>query len=50
MRMIIGVAVNLHFIWALLRIFGRAILMAVLLSIWRDWIKDLNNQQESDAQ
>ena len=59
---LIGGAVRLPFIWTLLGIFGGMetfgllglflgpTLMAVLMSIWRDWIEDLNNPQEPDAQ
>ncbi|MEY3289602.1 MAG: hypothetical protein RLZZ419_1844 [Pseudomonadota bacterium] len=52
---LIGGAVKLPFIWTLLGIFGGMetfgllglflgpTLMAVLMSIWRDWINDINN-------
>ena len=58
---LIGGAVRLPFIWTLLGIFGGMetfgllglflgpTLMAVLMSIWRDWIEDLNNPQEPDT-
>ena len=55
---LIGGAVKLPFIWTLLGIFGGMetfgllglflgpALMAVLMSIWRDWVADMNKQQE----
>ena len=55
---LIGGAVKLPFIWTLLGIFGGMetfgllglflgpTLMAVLMSIWRDWIDDINKPQE----
>ncbi len=55
---LIGGAVKLPFIWTLLGIFGGMetfgllglflgpTLMAVLMSIWRDWIDDMNKPQE----
>ncbi len=55
---LIGGAVKLPFIWTLLGIFGGMetfgllglflgpALMAVLMSIWRDWIDDMNKPQE----
>ncbi len=58
---LIGGAVKLPFIWTLLGIFGGMenlgllgiflgpTLMAVLMSIWRDWIEDMNKLQESEA-
>ncbi|MFA5920905.1 MAG: AI-2E family transporter [Methylococcaceae bacterium] len=56
---LIGGAVKLPFIWTLLGIFGGMenfgllglflgpTLMAVLMSIWRDWIEDINKLQGS---
>jgi len=56
---LIGGAVKLPFIWTLLGIFGGMenfgllglflgpALMAVLMSIWRDWIEDMNKPKES---
>jgi predicted PurR-regulated permease PerM len=56
---LIGGAVKLPFIWTLLGIFGGLenfgllglflgpTLMAVLMSIWRDWIEDMNKSQKS---
>jgi len=58
---LIGGAVKLPFIWTLLGIFGGMetfgllglflgpTLMAVLMSIWRDWVEDLNNTQEPEV-
>jgi predicted PurR-regulated permease PerM len=55
---LIGGAVKLPFIWTLLGIFGGMetfgllglflgpTLLAVLMSIWRDWIEDINKPQE----
>jgi predicted PurR-regulated permease PerM len=55
---LIGGAVQLPFLWTLLGIFGGMenfgllgvflgpTLMAVLMSIWRDWIEDMNRQYE----
>ena len=57
---LIGSAVKLPFIWTLLGIFGGLenfgllglflgpTLMAVLMSIWRDWVEDMNRAQESE--
>ena len=59
---LIGGVVKLPFIWTLLGIFGGMetfgllglflgpTLMAVLMSIWRDWIEDLDNPPEPDTQ
>lgn len=59
---LIGGAVKLPFIWTLLGIFGGMetfgllglflgpTLMAVLMSIWRDWIEDMNKLQESEVE
>jgi len=58
---LIGGAVKLPFIWTLLGIFGGMetfgllglflgpTLMAVLMSIWRDWVEDMNNTQEPEV-
>ncbi|MDD1626256.1 MAG: AI-2E family transporter [Methylococcaceae bacterium] len=58
---LIGGTVKLPFIWTLLGIFGGMetfgllglflgpTLMAVLMSIWRDWIDDMNKPQESEV-
>lgn len=58
---LIGGAVRLPFVWTLLGIFGGVenfgllglflgpTLMAVLMSIWRDWIEDINKLQETDV-
>ncbi|MDD1626038.1 MAG: AI-2E family transporter [Methylococcaceae bacterium] len=58
---LIGGAVKLPFIWTLLGIFGGMenfgllglflgpTLMAVLMSIWRDWINDMNKPQWSEV-
>ncbi len=57
---LIGGAVKLPFIWTLLGIFGGMetfgllglflgpTLLAVLMSIWRDWLEDMNNPLEPD--
>ena len=58
---LIGGAVKLPFIWTLLGMFGGMetfgllglflgpTLMAVLMSIWRDWLEDIGKPQEPDA-
>ncbi|MDD2659270.1 MAG: AI-2E family transporter [Methylococcales bacterium] len=58
---LIGGAVRLPFVWTLLGIFGGVenfgllglflgpTLMAVLMSIWRDWIEEMNQQEDSEA-
>ena len=53
--LLIGGAVKLPFIWTLLGIFGGMenfgllglFLGPVLMSIWRDWIEDMNKPKES---
>jgi hypothetical protein len=56
-RQLIGGAVKLPFIWTLLGIFGGMetfgllglflgpTLLAILMSIWRDWVTDLNKSE-----
>jgi predicted PurR-regulated permease PerM len=58
---LIGGAVRLPFLWTLLGIFGGVenfgllglflgpTLMAVLMSIWRDWIEEMNQQEEPEV-
>ncbi len=58
---LIGGAVRLHFIWTLLGIFGGMeamgllglflgpAILAVLMSIWRDWLRDMDNRPGSES-